>query len=191
MTMLSKHLGKLIKGLVISSVLCAWLATYFYTLELQRLVQEYNQEEILTAITEIQPSNSIETYQEVNTQIIQMMDPTSSYEWHISIGEATAYAPHDNQSGICAQGDPNVTSIGLEPGLNIIAVDPEKIPYGSYIIVMMQDGSMRAGYAGDTGGGLRNSDKLRVDLYMETYDEAINFGRQEVTILWTEIEDDK
>lgn len=86
----------------------------------------------------------------------------------------TAYAPFDNKSGMCADSDPSVTSIGLKPGKEYIAVDPKKIPYGTKVII--------PGYgeveAGDTGGALRAYDGVAIDVFMDTYEEAIQWGVQ-------------
>ena len=94
----------------------------------------------------------------------------------------TAYAPFDNVSGICADEDPTVTSIGHRPGVQYAAVDPSRIPYGTPMVV--------PGYgvveAGDTGGALRNCKDLAIDVYFDTHEEAMAWGVQylEVTILY-------
>lgn len=87
----------------------------------------------------------------------------------------TAYAPFDNQSGICNDGNPNVTSTGQKPGPAIIAVDPAKIPYGTKLKI---EGFSRTFIAGDTGGALRRYQGVAIDVFFETYREAIRFGVQ-------------
>lgn len=94
----------------------------------------------------------------------------------------TAYSPLDNRDGQQAQGNPTRTSIGRRVGRNIAAADPKKLPYGTKLEV--------PGYGiveiGDTGGALRNDDKnIRIDLYHDTYNQAMKFGvkDQEVKIL--------
>ncbi len=86
----------------------------------------------------------------------------------------TAYAPHDNKSGICADENPKVTSTGIEPRVGIVAVDPTKIPYGTKLNI--------PGYgmaeAQDTGGALRQYDGIALDVVMESYEEAIEWGVQ-------------
>ena len=87
----------------------------------------------------------------------------------------TAHAPHDNKSGICAENPAKpVTSRGLEPGYRYAAADPEKIPYGTKLIV--------PGYGivevQDTGGALRESEAYAIDVYFPTYEEAIMWGVQ-------------
>lgn len=88
--------------------------------------------------------------------------------------KVTAYAPFDNQSGICNNGDPEHTSTGVRPGKKYAAVDPARIPYGTKLNV--------PGYgiveAQDTGGALRNYEGLAIDVYFDTYIEAIIWGEQ-------------
>ena len=102
-------------------------------------------------------------------------------EQNFITARVTAYAPFDNKSGICNDGDPNSTSTGKRPGPEYAAADPERLPYGTklnipgYGIVEIQD----------TGGALRNYEGIAVDLYFETYEEAMQWGVQylEVEIL--------
>lgn len=80
--------------------------------------------------------------------------------------EATAYT--------AADGDGNgITSIGLTAKHGIIAVDPRVIPYGTRVYI--------PGYgfavAGDTGGAIIGN---RIDLFMDSYHDAISFGRRNV-----------
>lgn len=93
--------------------------------------------------------------------------------------KATAYAPLDNKSGICADNNPNVTSIGSEPRVGIIAVDPRKIPYGSEVYV---DGFgwLRAE---DTGGALRKYEGIQIDICMDSYEDAMSWGVQYIEVL--------
>lgn len=94
---------------------------------------------------------------------------------NIVLAKVTAYAPHDNQSGICAENESNpITSTGYTPGYNYAAADPQRLPYGTvlfipnYGIVEIQD----------TGGALRESNMIAIDVYFPTYKEAIMWGVQ-------------
>ncbi|HIU64634.1 MAG TPA: G5 domain-containing protein [Candidatus Avacidaminococcus intestinavium] len=82
------------------------------------------------------------------------------------IMEASAYTIHEG-SGT------GLTSIGLVPRHGIIAVDPNVIPYGTKVYI--------PGYgfavAGDCGGAIVGN---RIDLFMDNYREAIQFGRRNV-----------
>lgn len=104
--------------------------------------------------------------------------------WYKVTGIATAYSPFDNQSGIEADKNPNVTSTGVRPKQGIFAVDPNRIPYGSTIIIEYADGTVEKGVAGDTGATMRNSKHYWVDVYRDTYDETLQFGKQVVNIKW-------
>ena len=108
-----------------------------------------------------------------------------SDDWNVVLVTATAYAPLDNKSGICADGNPNVTSVGVKPGPGVIAVNPNLIPYYSKMIIV-GDGWVMEGQALDTGGALRK-DAYKIDIFHESYEEAINFGRQQVTVFYKEV----
>ncbi|GAB6169417.1 3D domain-containing protein [Clostridium carnis] len=73
-----------------------------------------------------------------------------------------------------------LTAMGLKPirdpnGISTIAVDPSVIPLGSKVFV--------EGYgyaiASDTGGAIKGN---KIDLYLNTHEECIAFGRQNVTL---------
>lgn len=63
-----------------------------------------------------------------------------------------------------------------------VAVDPDIIPYGSELYIAADDGSVY-GYAiaADTGYSVSVGD-IVVDLFMDDYDECIEWGAKEVTI---------
>lgn len=86
----------------------------------------------------------------------------------IITAETSAYTVH------CGTGT-GMTSIGLVAARGIVAVDPHVIPYYTKMYI--------PGYgiaiAGDTGGAIRGN---RVDLFMDSYQEAINWGRRNVEI---------
>jgi len=86
--------------------------------------------------------------------------------------EATAYYPGpDNFGG----GVGPRTAIGLVAQRGVVAVDPNVIPLGSKVYV--------EGYgyavAADTGGAIKG---MKIDLCVNTYDEAMHFGRQTVKV---------
>jgi 3D (Asp-Asp-Asp) domain-containing protein len=94
------------------------------------------------------------------------------------LARVTAYAPFDNKSGICADEDPSVTSIGHRPGPLYVAVDPKRIPYGTKLRI--------PGYgdviAGDTGGKIRQYEGIAIDVFMNTYKETVIWGVQYLEI---------
>ena len=84
------------------------------------------------------------------------------------VAHTTAYTIH------CGNGD-GLTSIGLVPRVGIVAVDPKVIPYYTKMYI--------PGYgiaiAGDCGGAINGND---VDVFVESYDDAIRWGRRNVEI---------
>lgn len=75
----------------------------------------------------------------------------------------------------------NTTYTGTEAKIGTVAVDPNFIPLGSKMYIVSADGEYVYGYctAEDTGGAIKG--KI-VDLYMNTYDECVQFGRRDVKI---------
>ena len=75
----------------------------------------------------------------------------------------------------------NTTYTGTEARVGAIAVDPNFIPLGTKMYIVSADGQYVYGYcvAEDTGGAIKG--KI-VDLYFNTYNECIQFGRRDVKI---------
>lgn len=116
----------------------------------------------------------------IETDLAYLRDTVSrkpSESWEKYTFVATGYAPHDNKGGICNDGDPTSTATGTYPRHGTIAVNPEIIPYGSSIYVE----GYGFGIAEDTGSIIRKNTHL-IDLYFDTYEEAIAWGRRTVTI---------
>ena len=67
------------------------------------------------------------------------------------------------------------TATGTWPSRGTVAVDPEVIPLGTKLYVEGYGPAVAA----DTGGDIKGQ---RVDLYMDSYEEAIQFGRREVLV---------
>jgi 3D (Asp-Asp-Asp) domain-containing protein len=86
--------------------------------------------------------------------------------------EATAYYPGPLNWG---GGVGTRTAIGLLAKRGVVAVDPSVIRLGSRVHVLGYGEAV----AGDTGGAIRGN---RIDLCFDTYEEAINFGRRNVTV---------
>lgn len=90
----------------------------------------------------------------------------------------TAYAP--SAGGINSSGDPTVGSTGTKvASRRTIAVDPKVIPYGSVLSIKFDGAAEWNGLflAEDTGGAMRNSQKL-IDILIEPEKEAFRFGRR-------------
>ena len=86
--------------------------------------------------------------------------------------KVTAYAPLDNRSGICADETPRTTATMKLPSRGMVAVNPNRIPYGTKVYV--------PGYgyakAEDTGGAVCSYDGIQIEVLMDTYEEAMNWG---------------
>lgn len=91
-------------------------------------------------------------------------------------GKATAYTSDRGDSG-------TICSTGMKAQVGVVAVNPKRIPYGSKLYITSPDGSYIYGYAiaGDTGGGVRKN-ALVADLFMDTYEECIQFGRRTMNV---------
>lgn len=87
---------------------------------------------------------------------------------------ATAYTHTD-------AGCDMTTSTGTTVHWGTVAVDPRYIPYGTRMFIVSNDGAYVYGIAvaEDCGGDIKGD---RMDLYMPTYEECIQFGRRVCTI---------
>ena len=90
---------------------------------------------------------------------------------------ATAYDAGAGSNGKWA--GKTASGIPLERG--VVAVDPRVIPLGTRLYIEAVDGSWAYGYAvaGDTGGAIKGN---KVDLFMETYNECMQFGRRQCKV---------
>lgn len=82
--------------------------------------------------------------------------------------EATAYLPSDGDGY-------GITATGIPATYGVAAVDPAVIPLGSRLYIPGYGEAIAA----DTGGAIYG---YRIDLCMESYSEAMNFGRRDVTV---------
>jgi 3D (Asp-Asp-Asp) domain-containing protein len=92
--------------------------------------------------------------------------------------EASAYTANcKGCSGRTAIGY-NVNSTTEYNGYRIIATDPSVIPLYSVVEIETEYNTFKA-VAIDTGGAIKGN---KIDLLVNTYSEAIQFGRQDVTV---------
>lgn len=119
---------------------------------------------------------------EIGRTIITPMKPTiirtgvSSMEMAKSHGqvkqvltmEATAYLPTDG-------GGDGITASGIQAKHGVVAVDPNVIPLGTKLYIPGYGEALAA----DTGGDIVGS---RIDVVMEDYGEAMQFGRRTVEV---------
>lgn len=82
--------------------------------------------------------------------------------------EASAYLPTDGNGA-------GITATGTRAQRGVVAVDPNVIPLGTKVYIP----GYGVAVAADTGGAIRGH---KIDLCMESYGEAINFGRRAVSV---------
>ena len=75
------------------------------------------------------------------------------------------------------------TATGVPAYHGGVAIDPNLIPYGSKLYVEAVDGSIVYGYctAVDTGGFCDDGSAI-IDVFYDTYDECVNWGRRDVNV---------
>jgi len=86
----------------------------------------------------------------------------------IMVMEASAYLPTDG-GGDC------ITATGMTAGHGVVAVDPDVIPLGTRLYIP----GYGVAIAADTGGMIEGD---MIDLCMEDYDDAIEFGRRDIDV---------
>ncbi len=94
----------------------------------------------------------------------------------------TKYAPLDPNAieGMCYSGNPNITSTGTQVREGVIAVDPNRIPYGSKVLI---EGFSGVFTAEDTGSAMRNADGIHIDVFTQRRADAFNWGVRERKII--------
>ena len=88
--------------------------------------------------------------------------------------KATAYTHTD-------AGCDTITATGTTVRWGTVAVDPRVIPYGTRMFIITNDGSFvyGVGTAEDCGGSIKGN---RLDLYLPTYSQCIQFGVRNCTV---------
>ena len=73
------------------------------------------------------------------------------------------------------------TASGMQSQRGVVAVDPSVIPLGTKLYIESSNGNFTYGYAvaGDTGSAVKGN---RIDLYMDTKSECLNFGVRNVKV---------
>ena len=121
----------------------------------------------------VEPINSTDNAVNLTSDIVEenenvdYNDEGFSYTAVMSM-EATAYLPND-------PGCTGITAIGIPATYGVVAVDPGIIPLGSRVYIPGYGEAIAA----DTGGAIYG---YRIDLCMEDYYEAMDFGRRTVTV---------
>ena len=98
----------------------------------------------------------------------QYIDESPSYYGGAIEMEASAYLPTDGDGY-------GITATGIPATYGVVAVDPSVIPLGTRLYIPGYGEAIAA----DTGGAIVGN---RIDLCMESYGEAMAFGRRSVTV---------
>lgn len=105
--------------------------------------------------------------QKVNEAETKTQEASTSYKATYTM-EATAYTGDTTTTT-------GVTPVRNPKGLSTIAVDPSIIPLGSKVYIPGYGEAIAA----DTGGAIKGH---RIDLFLNSENECINWGRQNVTL---------
>ena len=119
---------------------------------------------------------------QVNTQIEQKTQQVKSIG--IKKKHTTKHASNFQLQGVQMQvgatayyGD-TITSTGVKPIVGrTIAVDPKVIPYGTKVYIPQLN---KVFIAEDCGSAIKGN---RIDIFMNTYDECMNWGYKDITII--------
>ena len=133
-------------------------------------VVENSLKEDLTATVEepFAENSTVEVIEETPPE--NVVETSRGYETYSQVMgmEATAYLPTDGS----AEG---ITAMGIPATYGIVAVDPDIIPLGTRVYIPGYGEALAA----DTGGAIYG---YRIDLCMEDYCQAMDFGRRTVTV---------
>ena len=164
------------KKLLVAVVLSACISSL---LTYKVVVDKYEKEVITRLSTTVSKANTKALHNELTAHIEALRQVTEKYS--VDTFQVTAYSPYDNVSGMENDGNPNKTATGTKPRPGTIAVDPKVIPYGSKIIIVYEDGTVEYGIAEDCGGLIKGN---IIDVFRQTYKEAVKHGRREATVIW-------
>ena len=124
----------------------------------------------------------VEQYKTLRKDYLDLLRYLGEEDLNYDIFTVTGYSANDMKN----QGTTNTTSIGFKLDarymdyIGIVAVDPEIIPYGSFVFIKANWAGDSFIYekifiAGDCGGAIKGQ---RIDVYFDTKTEATKFGVQ-------------
>ena len=154
-------LGKIIVGILVAVVFCSVFPT-----RVNESVADLN---LVTETT-----TAIETTTElIETTTEPIETTTTEPPTKTMLVEATAYCSCDKCCGEYADG---ITASGtVATAGRTIAVDPRHIPYGTEVII---DGVTFI--AEDCGGTIKGNN--RIDIYFDSHEDALKWGRQQIKV---------
>lgn len=120
-----------------------------------------------TEVVEVKVENPIVRVNEPIEEINQEVAPTYR---EIKV-VATAYCPCKK---CCGKSD-GITATGVKAkSRHTIAADPKFLPYGTELLF-----DCNTWVVEDCGGAIKGN---RIDVFFDTHEEAVNFGRQEFSV---------
>lgn len=134
--------------------------------EIENTVQEEVKTEEVAEVAE--NAEEIATVENVEEPVQEINNENEIYYRNVMSMEASAYLPGDGNGA-------GITATGIPAGYGIAAVDPGIIPLGTRLYIPGYGEAIAA----DTGGAIRG---YMIDLCMESYAEAMRFGRRNVTV---------
>lgn len=134
--------------------------------EIENTVQE---EVAVAEVAEVtENAEEVATVENVEEPVQEINDENEIYYRNVMSMEASAYLPGDGNGA-------GITATGIPAGYGIAAVDPGIIPLGTRLYIPGYGEAVAA----DTGGAIHG---YMIDLCMESYAEAMQFGRRNVTV---------
>ena len=131
-------------------------------------------------------AEAIEPAQQAEEPIEKPKKEKVQKHFWMSLGEfeITAYC-----GGTCCSSGTGITASGniAEEG-KTIGVDPDIIPLGSKVKIVFADGTEHVYRADDTGSAINGN---IIDLYMESHEDALVFGRQTCKVYIQELNDER
>jgi len=161
-------------------LLCRAKVTYINGLEVNREI--LSQTVTRAPVTEVIAIGTGEALPEVDPEAMPLIGdgfitlPTGEVLTYTDTAtvRATAYTHTDAGCNL-------ITSTGTTVHWGTVAVDPRYIPYGTRMFIVASNGSYIYGIAvaEDCGGDIKGD---RMDLYMPTYEQCMEFGRRVCTL---------
>lgn len=131
-------------------------------------VNENVQEEVTKPAEVVEEATTVATVEVVEEPAQEKIESAEDNYYSILSMEASAYLPTDGSGS-------GITATGIRATYGVAAVDPSIIPLGTRLYIPGYGEAIAA----DTGGAIRG---YMIDLCMESYSEAMQFGRRNVTV---------
>lgn len=116
----------------------------------------------------VEEAAAVVTVENVEEPAQENIESVEDNYYSILSMEASAYLPGDGNGA-------GITATGIRATYGVAAVDPSIIPLGTRLYIPGYGEAIAA----DTGGAIRG---YMIDLCMESYSEAMQFGRRNVTV---------